>query len=483
MRSLCIIFALIISIPAHGSEPLLAYLNSPIYDKLKQGFSEITTELSLMQMLMDGMNGKATISPADCDTLKDQACHIATAYARAFGSNLETVPLLPNIKARVVGAQDYYVLSGVNGNNQGLFNNEIIDQSRTKGFVFGEIKGFSLVETAIQGKYLVELRLGLKPPNEPQEAVYKGAIKLLKWTDVERRRGYKSLDLAGPDGRRLSLALQAKHKPTYRNLQKAINLLLEKHAFIQSTIQPEPDGIQDVYVSRSVPRGLYGFSYEAAVDDDMENIGIVSIHSINTVSREVIYATRGVQDGVQVEPGFKVEFNDQFDPYCSYPNCWFAVDKDPDRSPFFMWLDADWAQLESRHQLRFGQEYIQLLFECLHYLQETDGYSRTKSVVSGMDKYISLVLRPSFLEDLSPRFINSSTSSAMVSPRDMTAEFVTPRTAELIEINPFVSDEKAKNTKEKSAKEREVLNKNQSLPVLFLNKLKKWRPLGVNDDE
>jgi len=484
MKKLLIIAALISATPGQCAN-FEGELNQVVKEaRLRKGFDKIEETLNFMQFMITTANEKTINADWFHGSLQDLACDIARDYTESYGIQFKDLPLKFRL-AEIIGVQDNTVMSALGKLNRKVFNPYIINDERTKGFIYGQASTFSMKRAMDdKNKYLIDLVLTSK--DKLWEAVYKGMI------DLKNPGSY--LDLVGPEGRRLSLNLaESREKPLtriefYRAFKSLLNLNSKtSKAVFESRLLKKLDDIREIRVDPRIPNGVYSFKYIAGgrsivrdevtgrplKDNETDEYSyvtsphIASISSINEEWRTIVDKDE-YPEVLPIGPGFKVFLEGGFDPIYHIPSIWFEVRKSANPSPLSVWGYVDWDKVESQGTLDYGRKDIQTLLFALGYSSPQDAFFMAKQLVPAilkrLDELKESFTKPATSQSSSPRSNDEDASlfrltscpydALIPSPRswDETARFSSRDTLNSPRLNPDVG--------------QHPLNQAQDLPTL-----------------
>ncbi len=452
--------------------------------RLHKGFDKIEETLNFMQFMITTANEKTQNAEWFHGSLQDFACDIARDYTESYGIRFENLPLKFAL-AEIIGEQDSTVMSVLGKLNRKVFNPYIINDERTKGFIYGQASHFSMKRAVDdKNKYLINLVLTSK--NNLSEAVYQGVI------DLKKPGAY--LDLVGPEGRRLSLNLaESREKPLtrmefHRAFKSLVNLNSKTNkAVFESRLRKNLDDIREIRVDPRIPSGVYSFKYIAGKSSIMrdETTGkpikdsetdeysyitsphIASVSSINEEWRTIVDKD-DCPEVLSIRPGFKVFLESGFDPIYHIPSIWFEVRKSADPSPLSVWGYVDWDKVESRGTLDYGRKDIQTLLLAMGCSAPQDAFFMAKQLVPAMLKRLD-ALQESFTKPVkskssSPRSNDEDASLSRLAYSPCDALIPSPRSWD--ETAHFSSRDYLNSPRLNSDMGHNPLNQTQDLPTL-----------------
>jgi hypothetical protein len=432
MKKFCLILALIVISPSHGSffEEQFDLKQERL---LNQRLDKVMTNLASLSHMVEELEKKSPAITGFQDTLKIFMCHLAAQYASIFDYTLETAPTNA-LPTKMLGVRTGYSLSRHGRVDKSIFNRSFINQNRTRGFIYGSVKGVSLDH--LHGhEYMLKLVLG--SPDGKGESIYNGLVDLNKLgiADDElrfnnERHNTVSIDLTGSGGRRLSLWLADYVQGSQLSPNEFVGALeklfrtkaKENKPIFEYVLDHQFTCKEKVFVSKEVPAGVYSLRYERprprmninyndGPTDLNEKIGLVTISSMNNVwSAPVFFESYELTlQHVNVGPGFRVNFFNDFDASSGGYEAIFSV---AEVTEFALWAQTDWLKIESVSHFDFGRTDLQSLFRVVSNCTNEEAYNEVKKVLPQM---LSKLEEMRLL--ISPRTAEFDISEESITPR------------------------------------------------------------------
>lgn len=350
--------------------------------------------------------------------IKDFTADVTISYLNMLGYKWDNLPYVGHV-ARMLGQANYTSLSSLGKVDLNFFDEKVVNEERTKGFVYGKANSFSVKrDTTNPDLYLMQIKLNSGRDHSGELATYLGKL------DTNSMQSY--IDFVGPEGRRLTLNLNRALKPQEINtarIKKVFEDMLNlrsknKEAVFEARWMDDSKVIQTVYVDPHIPNGMYSFSYlpqktsllrEAYTGLPLKNkntgkvycirgTSYVEVHSINETWRAVVpHDDEGKPKDVHVGPGFKIHFSPSVDRKSTVLNSWFSVNQKVPDDSIDLLANVDWYLVERGSGLDFGAKFLQTLVKIARLPSNKDAYEMSRETLP------ILIARLAIMKDMAVR--------------------------------------------------------------------------------